>query len=117
MLFLLCNLASSFKFVWKYGLFHKVSANSNSNKLKGKEKLFGELFFTEIIFEFGKSQCKHLSVQRFIGFIGYYKYATAENKKYYMRLYKKMIIANDVDEKLKNIIKNKLGKYTSLDVT
>ena len=34
-----------------------------------------------------------------------------------MRLYKKMIIANDVDEKLKNIIKNKLGKYTSLDVT
>ena len=117
MLYLLCNLASSFKFVWKYGLFHKVSANSNSNKLNGKEKLFGELFFTEIIFEFGKSQCKHLSVQRFIGFIGYYKYATAENKKYYMRIYKKMIIANDVDEKFKNIIKNKLRKYTSLDVT
>ena len=117
MLITIMNLASSYKYIRKYGLFHKVSANSNSNKLNGKEKLFGELFFTEIIFEFGKSQCKHLSVERFIGFIGYYKYATAENKKYYMRIYKKMIIANDVDEKLKNIIKNKLGKYTSLDVT
>ena len=33
MLHLLCNIASSFKFIKKYGLFHKVSSSSSSNHI------------------------------------------------------------------------------------
>ena len=111
MLFLLCNMASSFKFIRKYGLFHKVSSSSNSNKVLRGEMLFGELFFAEIIFDFGKSQCKHLSVEKFIGLSGAYKKANEENKKHFLRIYNKIMGANDINEKYKYTLKNIFLNY------
>ena len=111
MVHLLYNIANSFKFVKKYGLFHKVSGGSSSHKIKNDELLFGELFFTEIIFEFRKPECKNISVIRLIDSSGGYKRANQDNKNYYIKLYKKMLKANDIDEGYKNKIRNSFNKY------
>ena len=115
MLHLLYNIANSFKFEKKYGLFHKVSGGSNSHKIKNDELTFGELFFTEIIFDFRKPECKNISVGRLIGSSGGYKRANQDNKNYYVKIYKKMLEANDIDENLKNDLKNSFSKYFSFN--
>ena len=115
MLHLLYNIANSFKFEKKYGLFHKVSGGSNSHKIKNDELTFGELFFTEIIFDFRKPECKNISVGRLIGSSEGYKRANQDNKNYYVKIYKKMLEANDIDENLKNDLKNSFSKYFSFN--
>ena len=117
MLFLLCNFASSFKFIKKYGLFHKVSSSSSSNKVRGDEIIFGELFFIEIIFDFGKAECKNHSVPRFARFSGGYKRTNDENKKYYIKIFKKMMAAKDITENDKNIIRNKFRNFSPFNTS
>ena len=117
MLYLLCNIASSFKFIKKYAYFHKVSTTSSSNRLRGEEKLFGELFFTEIIFDFGKAECKNISAKRLADFSGGYKRTNEENKKYYIRIYKKIMADYDINEEYKKYIRNKFGNYTPFNST
>lgn len=115
MLYFLCNIASSFKFIKKYGLFHKVSSSSNSNRIKENERLFGDLFFTEIILDFGRLECKHLSVKRFISFYKGFKGTNEENKNYYIRIYKKIMADYDVNDTNKEIVRNKYGNYTEFN--
>ena len=117
MLHLLCNIASSFKFIKKYGLFHKVSSSSSSNHITKDQRLFGELFFFDIIFDFRKPECKLVSVKKFTDSCGGYKRANEENKKYYIKLYKKIMAAKDIEDEYKIIIRNRLANYTPFNTS
>ena len=115
MVHLLFNIANSFKFVKKYGVFHKVSGGSNSHKIKDDERIFGELFFTEIIFGFRKPECKYISVNRLIISSGDYKRANDYNKNFFIKLYKKILEANDIDESYKTNLRKSYNKYSAFN--
>ena len=63
-IFAIYNLANSYKSINKYGYFHSTSSRSNSNRMKIQEKTFSDIFFDEIIFDFGKPFSKKISAQR-----------------------------------------------------
>ena len=52
--FIIFNIAQSFKYVRKYGIFH-LETNYNSNKLTFHKKTYGEIFLIDIVFEFLKN--------------------------------------------------------------
>ena len=60
-IFIIFNIAQSFKFVRKYGLFH-LETNYDSNKLTVHKKTYGEIFLIDIIFEFLKNNNKNYAV-------------------------------------------------------
>ena len=117
MLHLIYNMASSFKFSRKYGLFHKVSAGSNSRKINRIEKFFGDLFFTEVIFDFRKPECKLVSVKRLGESSGRYSRTNEENKNYLIKIYKKIMAANDIEEDYKKKIRNNYRKYSPFNTS
>ena len=53
-IFIIFNIAQSFKFVRKYGLFH-IETNYKSNKLTFHKKTYGEIFLIDVVFEFLKN--------------------------------------------------------------
>ena len=57
-IFVIYNLAKSYISINRYGYFHKMSGATNSNKLNNQEKTFSDIFFDDVIFEFGKPFCK-----------------------------------------------------------
>ena len=70
-IFAIYNLANSYKFINNNGYFHTTNSRSNSNRMKIQEKTFSDIFFDEIIFDFGKPFCKKISAQRLIGLKSY----------------------------------------------
>ena len=52
--FIIFNIAQSFKYVRKYGIFH-LETNYNYNKLTFHKKTYGEIFLIDIVFEFLKN--------------------------------------------------------------
>ncbi len=117
MLHVLCNIASSFKFIRKYGLFHKVSPRSNSKLSMRQENIFGELFFADIIFDFGKPECIHISAKRLTRLSGHYIKSDDENKNYFIKLYKKIMNSSDILDKYKERLKNSFGNFMPFNST
>ena len=58
MVFILFNIANSFKFISKYGVFHLRCQMTASYTQPEENKLFGELFLLDIIYEFSKNDFK-----------------------------------------------------------
>ena len=106
-IFVIYNLAQSYKSINKYGYFHIVSSRSNSNRMKFQEKTFSDIFFDEIIFEFGKPFCKKISAQRLIGLKSYRSSLTLDNnsKSYLYKLINKIINSKDIEEEYKQKLK------------
>ena len=48
---------------------------------------------------------------------GGYKRANEENKKYYIKLYKKIMAAKDIEDEYKIIIRNRLANYTPFNTS
>ena len=53
--FVIFNIANNFKFILKYGIFHLISKSTASYTQPINNHFFGELFFTEIIFDFSNN--------------------------------------------------------------
>ena len=53
--YVIFNIAKNFKFIHKYGIFHLISLSTASYTQPINNIFFGELFLTEIIFEFSKN--------------------------------------------------------------
>ena len=105
--FVIYNLANSYKSINEYEYFHKMSYKSNSNRLKIQEKTFSDIFFDEIIFDFGKSFCKKIFELRLIGLKSnrpfLYKYNN--QKSYLYKLINKIINYKDIDDENKQKLK------------
>ena len=58
MVFVLFNIAESYRYITKYGIFKCNRKNSASIFLPDSHKLFGEIFFLDVIFDFTKNDTK-----------------------------------------------------------
>ena len=56
MVFILFNIANSYKFISKYGIFHLMSENTACYTQSNENKLFGEIFFLDIILDFSRNE-------------------------------------------------------------
>jgi glycosyltransferase involved in cell wall biosynthesis len=55
MIFILFNIASSYKFISKYGIFHLVSKNTSSFTQSSDSKTFGEIYLLDVLFDFSRN--------------------------------------------------------------
>ena len=63
MIFILFNIAKSFKFISKYGVIHLLSNLTASSTQSRKNKIFGELFLLDIIYDYSKNNSdKNLAI-------------------------------------------------------
>ena len=53
--FILFNIARSFKYISKYGVFHLMSTITACYTESDNNKMFGELFLLDIMFDFSKN--------------------------------------------------------------
>ena len=106
-IFVIYNLAKSYISINRYGYFHKMSGATNSNKLNNQEKTFSDIFFDDVIFEFGKPFCKKISVQRLLELKSYRQIKPLNNKSN-ETLYKliiKIINSKEIEQNYKNSLK------------
>jgi len=54
-IFIIFNLAKSFKNINKYGIFHFKGNNTATKRQSNNTRIFGEIFFLDIIFDFTKN--------------------------------------------------------------
>ena len=62
-IFIIFNIAHSFKFIHKYWIIHICSFSTSSYTQPINNKLFGALFLLNIIFDFSKRKNKYLTIQ------------------------------------------------------
>ena len=113
--FVISNVAQSYKFIDKFGLFHFVIKSSSGEALSKNGRMFGEIFLLNIIFDFSKNIYKKSSIYKLIE-IRKLKYFTLSNKKikkYFKTVMKKIMNCIYIKEKFKIKIR-KLYKGTDL---
>ena len=59
MVFILFNMAESFRYIIKYGIFKCYGKKNASIKMSNIHKLFGKLFLLDVIFDFTKNDFKN----------------------------------------------------------
>jgi len=115
MLFIIFNLANSYIFIHKYGIFHLISNTTASNTLLNDHKIFAEIFLLDIILDFLKEieKYKKYVVQKaFDVFIKIKNYQlNKESKKYLNLILQKLFDCKYINKKDKIIIKKKFIKY------
>ena len=55
MIFAIFNLAKNFKYVYKYGILHYKSKSTATFRQSNDIKIFGEIFFLDIIYDFSSN--------------------------------------------------------------
>ena len=91
------NIAKSYKFIHKYGIIHFLSNSTSSHTQSIKNKLFGELFLLNTIYDFSNDKYKSLSILYFLQI----------KKKYKLKVFKLNKNLLFVKFILKKILKNK----------
>ena len=106
--FVISNVAKSYKFIDKFGLFHFFIKASSGEALSKIGRMFGEIFLLDIIFDFSKNIYKKFVIYKLIE-IRKMKFFTLSNKKikkYLKVVIKKIMNCNYIKEKSKIKIKN-----------
>lgn len=111
MVFILFNIATSFKYIHKYGIIHLYSDFNVSSNIKLINKLLGEIFLLEVIFDFSKNNFyKNYAVYHALFIKNRYnvKKLLIKKKLLYLRsIINKIIKCKYITDKNKNIIKEK----------
>ena len=61
-LFSICNVAQSYKFIRKYGLFHFIDEKAPAFKISEEHSIQMDIFFSEILLDLSKNEYKKFSV-------------------------------------------------------
>jgi glycosyltransferase involved in cell wall biosynthesis len=109
MIFILFNIANSYKFISKYGIFHLVSKNTSSFTQSSDSKTFGEIYLLDILFDFSRNnfETKKYIVDKALEIKNYefFKIKNETNKNYMKIVLEKMMkckyISNEDKYKLK----------------
>lgn len=106
-LFTICNVAEKYKYIRKYGVFHRYYNTSSSFIAPKEKRIFDDIFFSEIILDIGKKQFKKygaifldLKVQL----------SSKNNNNYLLRVINKILDIKYIELKYKKKIKLKFQK-------
>jgi glycosyltransferase involved in cell wall biosynthesis len=118
MIFIIFNIAKSFKFVDKYGVIH-LNANITSSFTQPKnKKIFGEIYLLDIIFDFSKNNSnKNLAVDYALYIKPHYnynKFKKDKNYNYLNLILQKIINCKFISKSNKLKIKNKFKDFFNL---
>lgn len=105
-LFSICNVAESYKYIRKYGLFHFIS-NSTASKTASQEHYMNmEILFCDVIFDSSKNSSKKYSAIIAIRLrtMPYFSLSNFKAKRYLFYVLKKIIESKFVEEKYKKRI-------------
>ena len=80
--FIIFNFAKTFKYVHKYGIAHFLGKNTASNRQRIDSKIFGDVFFLDIIFDFSRNNTEDKNL-----IIGQALYILYKYKKYNITKY------------------------------
>ena len=115
MLFILFNSAKSYRYIAKYGIFRFNRRDSASSIMPKSIMLFGEIFLSDIIFDFTKNDFKSkkfafyksLQIKKSILF----KALNKNNKYFLIRLLKKILSCQYINNKDKKKIKKEYKDF------
>ena len=116
MIFIMFNLANSFIFVNRYGIFHLLTKTTYSRILPSNHKMFCEIFLMDIIQEFLRQNYKKFAVLKSFDVlrkIGQYKLNQA-NKEYLKTILQKILDCKYIKDYYKNEMKKKYSKIIKL---
>ena len=106
--FVIFNIASSFRYIYKLGYMHIVRKSTATFTQSKNNKLFGELYFLDIMFDFSKNNHKNFVVNEAINIrrrYGINKYSNNTNYNYLKSILLKIINCEFITMENKNIIK------------
>ena len=110
MVFALFNYANSYKFISKYGVFHLMSEKTACYTQSDENKLFGEIFLLDTLYDFSKNdfQTKKYVVLKAVEISknDFFKKAinNEKNRCYLKNVLKKIISCKYISNNDKNII-------------
>ena len=112
MLITIMNIASSYKFIGKYGYYYRGHGGSTSNRLKENTKIYSTLFKVDIDLDFAKKECANYPAKYLIRKHKYFKKAKDNKSKFYLRkVIRKALYSDRINDTYKNEIKNLYGNY------
>ena len=104
-LFAICNIAKSYKYIRKYGIFHTIAHPSALGRAKIEHVHKMEIFFIEEIFDLSKNENKKYGLFMALSFN--FKNLDENNKLYLKVVLKKILECLYIEEKLKEELRNK----------
>ena len=109
----LYNYAESYKYINKYGIFHYISKKTASFTRLIDEKLFGEIYFLDLMYDFtcNNTFCKKYVIEKAkeMKYDSYYNLNNNYNVKYFKAVVSKILNSSFIREKDKTTI-NELYK-------
>ena len=109
MIFILFNVAESYRYIIKYGIFKYYGKNNASIKMSKTHKLFGKLFLLDVIFDFTKNDFKNkkFAVYKAIEIRNsiFFKYLNKININYLKLILRKLLSCPYINNKDKIILK------------
>ena len=116
MIFIMFNMANSFIFVNRYGIFHLLTSTTYSRTLPSNHKMFCEIFLMDIIQEFLKQNYKKFAVLKSFDVlrkIGQYK-LNQKNKDYLKKILQKILDCKYIKDYYKNEMKKRYSRIIKL---
>ena len=115
MVFIIFNIAQSFRFVHKYGIMHIQNKECASQAQSDENKLFGEIFLADILYDFSKNNTdKNLAAYHALYFGRKYNLQRNANEKvlpYLKNVLIKILNSKYVTEENKNQLKLKFEGF------
>ena len=114
MVFVLFNIAKSYKFISKYGVFHLMSEKTACFTQPEDNKFFGEIFLLDIMFDFSKNdfKAKKISVFKSLEIKNNFVHLfNGKNSNYFKNVLKKIINSKYISLEDKNIIKGNFSEF------
>ena len=116
MVFVIFNVAQSYKFISKYGIMHIKRNTTASFSQSLKNKIFGEIFFLDTIFEFSQNNVYKNSVVYYSFIVqNYYnltKFENTTNDIYLKYVIKKILTSKFITEENKKEVKRRFIEFT-----
>lgn len=105
-LFPICNIAKSYKYIRKYGLFHFISKSTASQNASKEHSMNMEIFFCDVIFDLSKNKNKKYAAIIAIRLKSkpFFTLSRNKTKRYLFYVLKKIINSKYIEKKYKNQI-------------
>ena len=105
--FIICNVAEYYKYIRKYGVFHRDYTASTSHNINFENKMFFDIFFSDVIIDLARNQFKKYSA---IFLDQRVKPSNESNNKYLMEVIDKIMKCEYIEDSYKERIKNKFAE-------